>query len=1176
MSSPEDQGLEATFRVVVSRPVAVLMMFTAALVFGWVSYQRLPVELMPDISYPTITVRTAFDGAAPQEVESQISRPIEESLATLDGLATMESRSRAGASDVVLGFYWGTDMGASAQTIRESLQTTWLPKEADRPLILRYDPTLEPILRVALSYDGEGAGSVENMLLDLRHIAEQDIKRKLEAMPGVAAVRVIGGLEREIRAEVREDWLAARSLTMNQVQSTFSSENVNLAGGSILEGDTEYLVRTLNEYSSVEELGELRIRRSDGVMVPLSDVAVLSETHKEREVISRLDGVEAVELEIYKEADANVVQIASRVKSALFGDGPPTVGAEPEPEPVASRRDDGELEFGGSPVRRGLSGTLPDGMRLMVLDDQAEFIEAAVTNLRDTAVLGGAFAVLVLFLFLRDFRATTIIGTAIPLSVLVGFAPLYLWGVSLNLMSLGGLALGVGMLVDNAVVVLESIQRFREAGESRHDAAVHGVSSVAVAVTASTMTTVAVFSPIAFVEGVGGELFGDLSMAVVGALLVSLVVALFGVPTWAALGGAVELDTEPDSVFGLLARWRSKDTSMWGVVKGTLRGAWRPPMDDMKRSVGLVKERPLRRAIKVPYIVVRWLLHCSFTMSSAMTLVTAAVVGRVVYKVGAWIVAPVAGALMLAASGFQAVYRRFETSYEGWLGPALAHPGLVAMLAAVLFAASVTAVGTMGAELLPEVHQGRFTVEVSLPVGTPLSRTSEVMSHIEEGVASVPGVALAYATIGADARVSTRSDEGQHTGRVRVQVAEGFEEDAVMDGIRAVVSDAPSVEARLVRPELFSFRAPLEVVVFGRDLEPLQTAADEVARRLSGLSALRDVKSSLQAGHPEIRISYDRERLHRFGLDTSTAAATVRDRIQGVSATNIHRGDLRMDLTVRLAEGQRASLADVRHLNINPSVNPPIPLDAVAYVTEGVGPSEIRRVDQQRAAVVSANLSGFDLAGASEDIEAALIGLPITQDMSTVVTGQFREMNESLTSLRFALILAIFLVYVIMASTFENLVHPLVILFSVPLALVGVVGALGVMGLPLSVVVFIGLIVLAGVVVNNAIVLVDTINRLRSDGLERMQAIRQAATMRLRPILITTATTVLGLAPISLGLGEGAEIQQPLAITVIGGLVSSTMLTLVVIPAVYALATRTRETRGVLVTAESAARTPAT
>ncbi|MCB9673101.1 MAG: efflux RND transporter permease subunit [Alphaproteobacteria bacterium] len=1106
---------------VVTHVVAVTMTFLAVLVFGFVGYLRLPIELMPDISYPTITVRTAWDGAAPQELENRVSQPIEEALATLDGLVTLQSRSRAGSSDVVLGFDWGTDMAAASQSIRENLQTTRLPDGADRPLILRYDPSLEPFMRLALSSDAEGADP--RTLARLRAVAELEVKRELEAMSGIAAVRVRGGFEREVGIRVREDWMVARQLTLDDVQRTLAAENINIAGGSVYEGDSELLVRTLNEYASVDELHDLTIRRNDGVVVPLTDVAVIEDGHKEREVLSRLEGRESVELEIFKEAGANIVEVADRVRVVLDGNGAPP-------------------EMGGT---KGLKDGLPEGMTLVVLDDQAGFIADAVGNLRSTALVGGLFAVLVLFLFLRDWRATGIIGLAIPVSVVIGFAPLYLWGVSLNLMSLGGLALGVGMLVDNAVVVLESIQRYREDGLSRKAAAAKGTADVGAAVIASTLTTVAVFAPIAFVEGVAGELFGDLALAVVSSLLASLAVALLLVPTLAGIDADVG---RTEGLASLVAPGEG------GLLRRAARSVVEGPRAQLRESFAWMRERLVRWAA-LPYVLFRFvalvLARALLVTTVLVTAVGARVASRVVGLV-VWLPARVAS---VAAGAFGWVFDRVARLYGAFLDAALQHGTVLALGAVALFVLSLLLVPLLGTELIPEVHQGRFAIDLALPVGTPLSRTERVSAEAEAIALAHPEVRTTYATVGTDRRADARAEEGENTARIRVELEPGGntarKEARVMEVLRGELRGLG--ELKMSRPSLFSVSTPVEVVLFGQDLDQLREVGDRVAARLGELPGLADVRSSLLDGHPEIRIAYDRQRLHRLGLDPASVAKAVRDKVQGVVPTAIRQGAERIDLRVQLVESHRDTLDDLRRLNINPALKPVIPLEAAASLVEAVGPSEIRRYDQQRAVVVSANLAGFDLGSVGSDIDAALQGLELPPEITWTVAGQSSEMRQSLSSLQFALALAVFLVYVIMASTFENLGHPFVILFSIPLALVGVVPGLLLTGQAVSVVVFIGLIVLAGVVVNNAIVLVDTINRRRDEGTPALEAVKVAGRLRLRPILITTATTVLGLLPLALGIGAGAEIQQPLAITIIAGLSSSTVLTLVVVPVVYTL-----------------------
>ncbi len=1115
------------FRLVVDRPVAVWMVALAAIVFGRVSYLRLPLNLMPDLSYPTITVRTEVAGYAPQEVESQVSRPIEEALATVPGLSELESRSKAGSSDVVLEFRWGADMDEAAQAVRERLQTTFLPDDADRPLILRYDPSQEPVMRLGLSLKPGARPDAEpdRVLFLLREVAERTLKKELEALDGVAAVRVRGGLSREVRVEAREDWLAARSITIDQLTNALGAENVNLPGGAIRDGDQEFLVRTLNEVRSVEEIEGLEILRADGVRVPVRDVATVREAHEDREVVTRLDGRDAVELEIFKAADANIVRVAAQIQEALNGS---VIGMGPE----------GPITSGG------LKARLPDDIQTVELENQAQFIGASLDNLFQTAILGAFLAVVVLFMFLRDFRATGIIGAAIPLSIIVTFAPMYMGGVSLNLMSLGGLALGIGMLVDNAVVVLENIQVKVEQGESRKDAAVHGTQDVAAAVTASTLTTVSVFLPIAFVEGVAGQIFGDLALAVVFSLLASLAVALMFVPMLAARD--LQWPAEAPALLQVspAARFRSF---------AQLRDGWRA-------------RAGWRRWVWLPYGVLRLVVRLCFEVLAAFVVFPSAAVARAGFRVGA-VVVPRLAALALAAAGrFQARYEVLARRYDDAIPGILARPGLVLGLALGSLVVAVPIGQMLGQALIPELHQGRFTAEVALPVGTPLSRTVDLVTAIESRLVGHEQVAHLHSIVGTEARADSRSDEGEHTARVMLELTPGGDlearETALMEVVRTAVTAAAQAEEldtppalRMVRPSLFSFSTPVEVVFFDDDLDRLREVSGRAVGKISQVEGLTDVRSSMVAGFPEIQVRYDRDLLRRYSLDTGTIANRVRNKVLGRTATSISRGDGRVDLVVRLTEQDRRSRDELVRINVNPNLVPVIPLEAVATFEEAEGPSEIRRIDQRRVSVVTANVSGFDVQGQAASVADALE----RADLSGVqweIAGQAREMGRSIGSLQMALVLAVFLVYVIMASTFESVLHPFVILFSVPLAVVGVVVALAVTSTPVSVVVLIGSIVLAGVVVNNAIVLVDTVNRERALGKSRRVAIADGAKLRLRPILITTLTTVLGLMPLACGVGEGAEVQQPLALTIIAGLTSSTLLTLAVIPVVYLVLTR--------------------
>jgi HAE1 family hydrophobic/amphiphilic exporter-1 len=619
-------------------------------------------------------------------------------------------------------------------------------------------------------------------------------------------------------------------------------------------------------------------------------------------------------------------------------------------------------------------------------------------------------SVVVLFLFLRDWWSTAIISLAIPVSILVGFAPLYLLDVSLNLMSLGGLALGIGMLVDNAVVVLESVQRHREDGLDRREAAVVGTSEVAAAVTASTLTTVGVFAPIAFVEGVAGELFGDLAVAVCSSLLASLAVGLTLVPMLAALEGTGGRSVATDGIVGLLA-WR-EDEHLRAWARRLRAEALGPPLATWRAARLWWRERPrgsarsgapdgrvrARDGVFVASVVVRLLL--------VPVVLGTAVLARFSWKLRGWVVRPFSAVTLGVAGAFQGRYERLARFYDRALDAALRRPGTVLGVAFVISVVSVGLGSQLGTELLPELHQRRFTVDLTLPVGTPLARTLRAVEDAERSLLALDHVESVYASVGYDPRVETRSDQGEHTAELRVTLDDHTStraEDRVMAEVRDALATIERSTVKVSRPALFSFRTPIEIVLYTWDLDLQQDVGTRVVDRLRSEPGLADVRSSLAEGHPEIRIVYDRHRLHRLGLDPATVAARVRDKVQGIEATRIQRGDERVALLVQLVEPDRASVRDLQELNVNPNLQPPIPLAAVADFEEAVGPSEIRRIDQQRAVVVTASLAGFDLGTADDRIASALAALELPASVTTEVAGQSSEMTESLASLRFAL-----------------------------------------------------------------------------------------------------------------------------------------------------------------------------
>jgi len=1110
-----------------SRPVAVLMVFLAAVVFGFFSFKRLPVTLMPELNYPTLTVRTEFPGAAPEEVENEVSRPLEEALGVIGGLGKLSSISRAGVSDVVLEFVWGTDMSKAAQEALEKLDLVFLPREAERPLILHFDPSLDPIME--LSFSGTGSRyEGESGLRRLRRIAELQIKRALEPIPGIAAVRVRGGLEEEIHVLLDKEMIVRTGLSIQGVIDRLRQENINVAGGELKEGRVEYMVRTLNEYENLDQIRDTVVVRHEGRDVRVRDIAQVKRAHRDREMITRTDGEESVQIDIYKEADANIVAVARAVVTAVG-----TINKEGAREPKWAGKQ-GPGQGGGKSLAQRLFED--EGATLKVVADRSLFIESSIREVRNTAILGGLLAVAVLFLFLRDVKTTAIIGISIPMSLLITFAPLNLMGVSLNIMSLGGLALGVGMLVDSSIVVLESIFRCREEGDGIVRAAIRGTMEVRAAVVASTLTTVAVFFPMVFVEGIAGQAFGDLGMAVVISLMASLFVAVYFIPMLAS--------RQPVRLEGVQAsRLSWWEFPAWTRFREYWRSTRRPwmflclPYAVLRLCVGLLLQ-VFGKVVLTLFGVGLWLVvRCLVPL---------------VARIGSWLAAL---PLRLTKAGLN----RIQQGYPRVIQWTLDHP--LPVLAGVLVCGGLTwQVGSrLETELLPEVHQGEFTFEVMLPVGTPIEQTSRILGEVEEAIlGSRDDIRTLIVTFGYDVTNLKRSDEGEHSARFKILTEPSRDpvgtEERILRRLRPLFTDLPDTELRVVRPVLFSSKAPIVVEIQGDDLVRLREVSRRAEELLAGLPNLTDVESTLRSGAPEIQVTYNRDKLALYGLNINAVATQVRSMVKGDEATRFNMKDRRIPMIVRLEEADRRQLEDVAQLVVNPGAEQAIPLGAVANLHIGEGPSEIRRVDGQRVALIQANLGSGSLGSAVATIRSSLqSGIRWPADMDFLITGQNEEWERSEGSLYLALGLSLFLVYVIMAAQFESLVQPLIIMVTIPLAFFGSVVGLGLLGVNVSIVVFLGLIMLAGIVVNNAIVLVDYANTLKRRGMDRRQAIVTAGEVRLRPILMTTATTVLGLLPMALGLGDGAEIRTPMALTVIFGLLSSTVLTLIVIPLVYHL-----------------------
>ncbi len=1071
--------------VSIRRRVTIAMFTLAIILFGAVSFSRLKINLLPELTYPTLTVRTEYPGAAPAEIENVISKPIEEVLGVVKNVNRVSSISRSGQSDVILEFAWGTDMDYASLDVREKLDVLQLPLDVERPTLLRFDPSLDPVMRFGFyketdseakadSADSSGDWFDEEELKFLRRFAEEEVKKELEASLGVAAVKVSGGLEDEIQIFIDQQRTAQLDLPISALATQIGAENVNLSGGRLEEGTQQYLVRTLNEFESVEEIGDVVVSTKDGKPIYLRDIATVRHGFKEREAITRLNGREAVEIAIYKEGDANTVAVAREVEKHL-----------------------------GRTKK-----VLPEGYNLVKVYDQSTFIRQAINEVIQAAVIGGILAIIILYLFLQNFWATVIISLSIPVSIIATFNMMYGSDLTLNIMSLGGIALGVGMLLDNSIVVLENISRHRAMGKNIADSARDGAGEVGKAVTASTLTTVAVFLPLVFVSGISGQLFRDQALTVTFALIASLVVALTLIPMLASLQSNKEPPPAP------------------------------APKKEPKRRVG------------------RWFSAFGrFIFNTVPVFFTRVILGicRGLARIFSFLLRPI---LKL----FTKFYDVVAGWYDGTLAWSLDHRGRVILIALILFFGTMLMARNLGVELIPQLSQGEFSVEFRLSPGTPLEVTDRAIRSVQESTRDISGISTVFAVAGTGNRMDANPEQGgENWGELNVVLLPGSQrndEERVMAQMRDDLHRVPDLQYKFSRPTLFTFKTPVEIEIAGYDLRSLKKVSNDIASRLDSNPRFADVKSTMKAGHPEIQIRFDREKAAALGFQVYEVADRVVSKVRGDVASRYSWRDRKIDILVRAKESDRNSVDKIRKLIINPESERPVTLEAVADITLDTGPGEIRRVDQERVALVTANLNYGDLGTAAEEINGMIRSIPMPAGLAINIAGQNQEMAKSFKSLQFALLLAVFLVYLVMASQFESFLHPFVILFTIPLALIGAVWALFLTGSTISVVVFIGLILLAGIVVNNAIVLIDLINQLRDGGTGKRAAILEGGKSRLRPILMTTLTTTLGLLPLAMGIGEGAEVRAPMAITVIGGLSVSTLLTLIVIPVVYDLLDR--------------------
>ena len=1069
------------------RRVTVSMFAVALVIFGFVSFTRLPINLLPDLSYPTLTVETKFAGAAPEEVETLVTRQVEELVGIVAGVRRLTSVSRPGLSQVTLEFNWGRNMDFAALDVRQKLDLASLPREAEKPLILRFDTSNDPIMRMYLT-GGKN-------LFQLRYVAEEVLKKDLESADGVAAINVNGGYEEEIQVRVDEGKLSLLGLTMNDINQKLERENVNQAGGSLYEQEARYLVRSKNEFQNLDDILDTVLVAREGRNITMADVARIERTNKQREVITRYGGEEAVELAFYKEGDANTVSVARGIRDRI----------------------------------ERVKKELPEGLKIVTGADQSRFIEASVQEVIKNAVMGGLIAIIVLLFFLKDVRSTLIIAITIPISIIATFFLMYQLGITLNVMSLGGLALGVGMLVDGAIVVLEAIHQRREKGERGIEAAQKGAKEVGMAVVASVLTTVVVFLPVVFVEGIAAQLFRDQAWTVSISLMASLVLSLSLIPLMSAMSdirSAVPAGTpraprearEP----GRLGRFGNRVMAvpvLGSSLRGTGRGAqwtWR-----------WIKPGSILKGLRI-----------LFDRLGAFFSWALRPIGRVFDRT--------------LAAGMRV--------YPGALKWSLDNRAKVLVVAFGLFLLSLLLVPILGVNLIPNFSQGEFSFSIQLPEGTPLEATDRYINQVQAALKDDTRVEAYSSTVGgAGLSLTNTGTEGENAARIQVRMKKGTGTDAeqsVIEALRSRLETSAVARYKFERPSYFTFRTPIEVEVFGDSLNSLQTTAQSLKDRMSEIPGLTDVKSSLEFGNPELQVNFDRVQLASLGLDLGEVATTVRNKVQGAVATQFLEADREIDILVRSVEAGQASIDDINNMIVGQRNGVPIFLKSVAEVKLAQGPSEVRRIGQKRAVVVGGNLSGRSMGDVAADVRSVIASHGFPAGVTAGLSGQEEEMQRSFRSLMLAGALALFLVYLVMACEFESLIHPLVVMFTVPLGAIGVIGGLALTGHAIDVVAIIGAVMLTGIVVDNAIVLIDGVNQLREQGLSRREALHQAGINRMRPILMTSACTVLGLLPMALGFGEGAELQRPLAITVIGGLTVGTFLTLLVIPVLYTLLDR--------------------
>jgi HAE1 family hydrophobic/amphiphilic exporter-1 len=1090
-------------RLAVDRPVTMYMFYLAVVLLGAVSLRELSVDLLPDISYPRLSVITDYPGVAPEEIETLITAPLESAVSRIPRLRRVESVSKEGVSLLTLEFDWGTDMDFTLLHAREQLDNAKdrFPDDAGSPTIIPLDPQSRPIMTLALTGD--------RPLLELKELAEELIKPRLEQIEGVGSAEITGGVEREIQVEADPARLALYGLKVEDLAARIEAFNRNLQGGTIRKGTFKYALRVVGEYESLDEIAEIGLKVTPaGGVVRLRDVAAIRDGLAERQGMTLLDGAESIGLLVRKESGANTVKV-TRLAREVIGQ----IRAE------------------------------NPGLTLAVVSEQSKTIESAIGAVKDELIQGAILAFLTLLIFLQEWKTPLIIGTVIPISIVGAFSLLFFGGVNLNIMSLGGLALAVGMLDDCAVVVSENIFRHRSLGKDLKEAACVGTAEVGPAVISTALTTIVVFLPVIYVHGVAGQLFKDTALTVTFALLASLLVSLTLIAT-------LESRTF-DFGAGAERPWRWS----WG-----LRKVWAPsrPAPEPPR-----RTRMALGLLAVPARALRWLIYAVFKGVGFLLNFLVSFFVQLFAFIAHCLALPFRPVLRAVFAGFNAVYDRFVAWYKRALTWSLDHKGRVVGWTLVIFAVAFALSGLLRRELLPRMELSTFELDLKLPVDFSFEQTTEAAVAIEGEIRSLPAVKTVLSQVGivsglesADPRISVNS------ARLFVEVRRPKDLEAVLDAARARLARYPDIEYAVVREQstvgefLALSTAEVALKVRGKDLDRLKAIAEDLAARLRSVPGIADVATNIGEGKPEFKVSIDKASLKRYpGLSPADIGNFLVGAVRGRKATEYRELEKKYDIVVRLQDASRRDIEALLAESL-PFGDRLVPLrDLVAYEVVR-GPREIRRDGQQREVLVTANLKGRKISQVTPDVEKVIDGLSLPADYRVAWSGEREEMSRSFRSLVLALILAALLTYMIMAAQFESLKHPFIVMITLPMGAAGAVFALLLTGQTLNVISIIGLVVLVGIVVDNATVKIDYTNQLRRAGMPLRAAVEEGSHVRLRPILMSTGSTLVGLVPMALALERGAELMQPLAIVVIGGLAVSTFLTLILIPVVYEWAER--------------------